>query len=121
MRNREEVQAPRKVQFFFVLGFAKSLLPHSDFPHTFVYLISFLIDKLPREVTRSIIIQRNVYITQINIIEDYGLGVYLLHMQLRKMTVLWSKYMLHLNNVITITDHQVFPWCSGIRIYRKAN
>lgn len=38
----------------------------------------------------SIIIQRNVYTPQINIIENYGLGVYLLHIQLRKMPVCYQ-------------------------------
>lgn len=35
--------------------------------------------------------------------------------------VLSSKYMQYLNNVITIKNNQVFPWGSGIRIYRQAN
>lgn len=66
--------------------FTKFIIACSDVSHAFVYLISFLIDKLSWEVTQSIIIQRNVYITQINIIENYGLGVYLLHIQPRKLT-----------------------------------
>jgi hypothetical protein len=35
--------------------------------------------------------------------------------------ILSSKYMLYLNNMITITSHQVFPWYSEIRIYREEN
>lgn len=70
----------------FLHEFTKFIIACSNVSHTFVYLISFLIDKLSWEVTQSIIIQRNVYITQINIIENYGLGVYLLHIQLRKLT-----------------------------------
>lgn len=89
---------------FSFLVLLSSLLPHSDFSHSFVYLISFLIDKLSWEVTQSLIIQRNVYIIQINIIENYGLGsVFITYTSEKNDYVLSSKYMQYLNNVIPIT------------------
>lgn len=94
MRNRKGSLGFKSVISFFFLNLLSSLLPYSDFSHTFVYLISFLIDKLSWEVTQSIIIQKNVSITQINIIEHYGLGVYLFHIQQKNDCVLSSKYML---------------------------
>lgn len=70
-----------------------SLWSRSDF--SYLYVFHFLFNR--QTVVggdAGFLIQSNVSVTQINIIGNYGQGVYLLHVQLRQMAALSRKHTL---------------------------